>query len=158
MTLHQRLDLNQFIEQRIGKDKDVGILLRTMLVRSFGAGSFRDFWRYWNPVYGYLLYYYCYKPLCKILPRWLSLLITFACSGFFLHDLPFGWWLRVLKAHSLPVPFVATWFVVMGAVALLGDAIHLSFATLPLAARVCINCLYIVLSLLLTLSLLGFIA
>jgi len=61
--------------------------LPTMLHRSFGAHSFRAFWRYWHPVYGYFLRYYCYLPLRRFLPDSLSLVLTFALSGFLLHDL-----------------------------------------------------------------------
>jgi uncharacterized membrane protein YedE/YeeE len=143
MTSNQGITLNQFIEQRLGQNKDVGVLLRTMLVRSFGAGSFRDFWRYWNPVYGYWLYRYCYKPLRRMLPRPLCVIVTFACSGFLLHDLPFGWWVRALKTQSLPVPFVATWFVVMAVFMLLADLFKLSVSGLPFAARVAVNSAYI---------------
>ena len=152
------MTLNQFVEQRLGRDSDVGVLLWTMLVRSFGAGTFRDFWRYWNPVYGYWLHRFCYTPLRRTLPRPLCVIVTFACSGFFLHDLPFGWWVRALKSHSLPVPFVATWFVVMAVVMILADLFRVSLVRLPFAVRVSVNCAYIALSLLLTLYLLGFVA
>ncbi len=144
MTTQQRLTLTQFIALRLGKSNEPAVLLKSMLARSFGAGSFRDFWRYWNPVYGYYLFYYCYKPFGRILPRPLSVLITFACSGFFLHDFPFGWLIRALKTQSLPVPFVALWFSTIGMIVLVAEALTVDLSSYPLPLRVFINVFHIV--------------
>ncbi len=157
MTISSRITLGQFIERRLGKGTDTGALLREMFVRSFGAGSFQDFWRYWNPVYGYILYYYCYKPLRRVLPRPVAVLLTFFSSGFFLHDLPFGWWIRALRAQSLPVPFVALWFTLIGVLVLIGAALNLNFAQQPFRVRVLINVLHIVGAFLVALFLMGLI-
>ncbi len=54
--------LRQFLEYRLGKQTKEVDMLKEMLARSFGANSFHEFWRYWNPVYGYYHYYKCYKP------------------------------------------------------------------------------------------------
>jgi len=53
--------------------------------RSFGASSFAAFWRYWNPLFSYYLYYRCYRPLSRFLPRFLAVILTFAVSGA-IHD------------------------------------------------------------------------
>lgn len=151
-----RVTLTQFIEQRLSAQSDPASLLRIMFERSFGAGTLRDFWRFWNPVYGYVLYYYCYRPLRRLLPRSLSTIATFAASGFFLHDLPFGWWVRALKAHSLPAPFVAIWFVLIALLVLLADYLTLSYARLPFAARAAINGMHIVVALVLAFAVLRF--
>ena len=143
MTAQQRVTLAQFIELRLGESDNFAVLLKRMLALSFGAGSFRDFWRYWNPVYGYYLLYYCYTPLGRILPRWLCVIITFACSGFFLHDFPFGWWIRALKNQSLPVPFVALWFSTIGIIVLVAEAVKLDLKSFPLPARVFVNVLHL---------------
>ena len=74
-------------------------MLRNWLVRSFGAGTFGSFWEYWNPVYGYFLAYYVYRPLRTIMPRWVAVWLTFAACGFFLHDL-LGW----VVARQVRVP------------------------------------------------------
>jgi len=52
-----------------------------MFRRSFSAPSFAGFWRYWNPMFSYYLYYWCYKPLTRVLPRSLAVTLTFAVSG-----------------------------------------------------------------------------
>jgi hypothetical protein len=137
-----RPTLGQFIELRLGPSSSPGNLLREMFVRSFGAGSFDRFWRNWNPVYGYALYYWCYHPLRRYLPRSVSVLLTFAASGFFLHDLPTGWWIRLiryLQGGSFPIPFVALWFSLMGILTILSRALRIEYAGWPFAARASIN-------------------
>lgn len=57
-----------------------------MFKQSFGADTFGRFWQNWNPLFSYYLMYKVYKPLKSFLPRWMSVLITFAVSGA-LHDL-----------------------------------------------------------------------
>jgi hypothetical protein len=137
-----RPSLNQFIALRLGQSSSPGNLLREMLIRSFGARSFDRFWRYWNPVYGYALYYWCYRPLRRYLPRSASVLLTFAASGFFLHDLPTGWWIRLIRYFQgghFPVPFVALWFSLMGVLTLLNRAMGLDYGGWPFAARAAVN-------------------
>ena len=81
-----RPNFERFVARRL-RSASPAMSLPTMLHRSFGAHSFRAFWRYWHPVYGYFLRYYCYLPLRRFLPDSLSLVLTFALSGFLLHDL-----------------------------------------------------------------------
>jgi len=57
-----------------------------MLRRSLSAPTFGGFWRYWNPLFSYYLYYRCYRPLVRFLPRAPSVVLTFAASGA-VHDL-----------------------------------------------------------------------
>ena len=113
-----------------------------MLVRTFGAPSFDQFWRYWNPVYGYL-YYRCYRPLRRFFPRAVCVLLTFAASGFLLHDLPFGWWIRLIRSIET-VPFVTLWFCLMGALTLVSRALGWNMSSLPMWVRVTLNSLGIV--------------
>jgi hypothetical protein len=89
--------LKQFIQLRLGKQTSEINMLKEMLVRSFGADSFHEFWRYWNPVYGYYLHYKCYKPLQKYFPRYMCVILTFAASGFFymIYHLDGGYYLYV---------------------------------------------------------------
>ena len=82
--------LKRFIEFHLGKHTNEITMLKEMLVRSFGAGSFHEFWGYWNPVYGYYLYYKCYQPLKRYFPRYLCVILTFAASGFFCMIYPLG--------------------------------------------------------------------
>jgi hypothetical protein len=64
--------------------------LKNWFERSWGARSFADFWRCFNPVYGYYLSYHAYRPLRRVVPRALAMWLTFIASGFLLHDLV-GW-------------------------------------------------------------------
>jgi hypothetical protein len=138
-----RPTLTAFIAERLGEEQDPGRLLSIMLARAFGAEDFRLFWRYWNPVYGYYLYYFCYRPLRRVFPRPLGVLLTFFASGFFLHDLPFGWWVRLIKTGRLPLPFVGIWFSLMGLETLLATALRLNLTGKPFALRVAVNIVYI---------------
>ncbi len=139
MGVNPRVSLAEFIALRLGNASEPGALLGRMFCLSFGAVSFRDFWRYWNPVYGYVLNYYCYKPLQRLLPRPVCVVATFAASGFILHDLPFGWWIRALRTNSLPLPFVALWFSLMGLLVLLTDSFNLSWGSRSALARAALN-------------------
>lgn len=59
--------------------------LRNNLRRSFGAHNFAVFWNYWNPIFGYFLGKFIFKPLKKLLPIALSLVLTFVFCGL-VHD------------------------------------------------------------------------
>lgn len=139
--------LKQFIELRLGKQTSEINILKEMLVRSFGANSFHEFWHYWNPVYGYYLYYKCYKPLRKYFPRHMCVILTFAASGFFLHDLPFGWWIRVIRffqTGDFPFPFVTIWFSLMGVITLITRVWKVDFGKRKFTLRVAVNCICII--------------
>jgi hypothetical protein len=138
--------LSAYIGRRLGGGSP-GQQLGAMFTRSFGSGSPAEFWRYWNPVYGYVLNYRCYRPLRRWLTRSPALLLTFAASGFLLHDLPFGWWLRLLKTGALPLPFVSLWFVLIGIGILLAEALRVNYADRPLGVRIALNSLWILLPL-----------
>ncbi len=138
-----QLTLQAYVRRRLGDGSDLDRLGR-MFSRSFGAGSFAAFWRYWNPVYSYYLDRFCYRPLRRWLPRPVAVICTFACSGFFLHDLPFWWGVSALRTCSLPVPFVALWFATMGVVALAEARLGVGYAALPIRTRVALNALHIV--------------
>lgn len=153
MDLKQQMTLGQFVEQRLGGERDAAALLKKMFILSLGAESFREFWRYWNPVYGYFLYYYCYRPLRGLLPTPLCVIATFGASGFFLHDLPFGWWIRAIRMQRQPLPFVALWFLQIGLIVLLTDALNLTWRNQPLMVRALLNVGWVVLPFLSTLYL-----
>jgi hypothetical protein len=106
-----------------------------MLSRSFGAKSFASFWRYWNPVYHYCLYYLSYRPLSRLLPRPVAVLLTFAACGLLLHDLP-----------HLPftgVPLITVWVLFLGAGAIVSERLRMDTSKLPYAARTAINAIYL---------------
>jgi hypothetical protein len=135
-----RPSLTRYIELLLGRDS--WTQLRNWLGRSWGAGTFLEFWRYWNPVYGYYLYYYCYRPLRRLgLPRPPATLLTFVASGFFLHDIV-AWALL-----GRPVfPFVTVVLGTAGLIVLLTGWLKLDLALFPAIVRVAANLGYLALS------------
>lgn len=103
-----------------------------MVRRSFGASSFAGFWRNWNPLFSYYLYYRCYKPLVRFLPRSLAVVFTFAVSGA-VHDLFAS--LAVARLFVLFAPV----FAVFGLLVVVGERAKLNFAWAPFWLRVTIH-------------------
>lgn len=92
-----------------------------MFLRAFTASTFRGFWQYWNPLYGYGLTYFCYSPLRRIAPKAVSFVATFALSGFLLHDLLFCFVDGLPARHWFPIVTVA--FVCLALVCLLCERV-----------------------------------
>jgi hypothetical protein len=107
-------------------------------IRPFGAGSFAQFWRLWNPVYGYFLYYYSYRPLSRVVPRPAAMLATFVACGFLLHDLP-AW----LFARRVLPPGATIAFVMFGLGAVLSEWLHMDISRWPTLFRAAINIAYV---------------
>jgi hypothetical protein len=103
-----------------------------------GARSFADFWRLWNPVYGYVLLFFVYRPLRQRLPRPAAVYLTFLVSGFLLHDLPFSL-SGDLARGQVAFPAVTLLFAVFGALALLSEALRLDLARYPWWLRAASN-------------------
>src|SRR5207244_1758984 len=82
----RRPGLSAYLERRLGRG--LSTMLRNWFMRSFGAGTFSEFWQYWNPVYGYFLAYYIYALLRRICPRPMAVWLTFLTCGFVMHALP----------------------------------------------------------------------
>lgn len=76
----------EYQRRRLGRRGPQWHQIVRMVGRSFGAPTFAAFWRYWNPLFGYYLYYRCYRPLIRIIPRPMAVIATFAASGV-VHDL-----------------------------------------------------------------------
>jgi hypothetical protein len=114
-------------------------MLRNWLVRSFGAGTFAGFWEYWNPVYGYFLAYYVYRPLRTVAPRPVAVWLTFGACGFFLHDLV-GW----ILARQVRAPEMSLLFVLFGGGGVVSEALRLDFSRRPLIVRVLANSIFLV--------------
>lgn len=111
-----------------------------MLYRSFGAGSFSEFWRYWNPVFGYFLGRYIFIPLKACFPSGLALVMTFVFCGA-LHD-------AVSMAVRRDIAFLFTpWFFVMGVAVVVSSALKLDYSIYHWLSRALINFSYIALSL-----------
>src|SRR5215471_11404482 len=108
-------------------------------IKPFGASSFAGFWRQWNPVYGYFLYYYSYRPLLRVMPRVPAMLITFVACGLVLHDLP-AW----LLTRRLLAPGATIAFSLFGLGAVLSELFHMDLSGWPFPVRAGVNILYLV--------------
>ena len=110
--------------------------LRNMLSRSLGAGKFSVFWNYWNPIWGFYLGIYIFKPLKLFLPQALSLIITFVICGF-IHDLA----IMMLKLKfSL---FLTPWFLFMGLSVVVSEYLKIDYSRFPWIVRSTINIIII---------------
>lgn len=130
------MNLSDYIKKRNGVPLGASYSLRNMMFRSFGAGKFSKFWKYWNPIWSYYLGKYIFKPLKIIFPASLSLLITFAFSGF-LHDL-------VIMLLRWEFALLLTpWFLFMGSCVIIGDYAKIDYSKFTWTIRASINILII---------------
>ncbi|MCO5168822.1 MAG: hypothetical protein M9894_20985 [Planctomycetes bacterium] len=128
----------QFVARLHG---DAGAL--RIVGRALAAGSLPEFWRRWNPAYGYLLRYYVHAPLRRRLPAQVARLLTFLLCGLVLHDLPFLYLPALLRGASPPPPFTTLLFLVFALQAELSTALRVSWAGRSLPTRVLANLLAI---------------
>jgi hypothetical protein len=123
------LTYNEYERRRLGRPATQWAGVVTMVYRSFGAASFGRFWRYWNPLFSYYLYYKCYRPLAQVLPRSLAVVLTFAVSGT-VHDLAASFLLGQVYVLFLPV------FAFFGVLVVIEEAfrLDLTWASVPFRA------------------------
>lgn len=126
------ISLRQYVKRRNGVPLGDNRSLPNMLRYSLGAGTFAEFWLYWNPIWGYYLARYIQRPLLKLLPPSVALILTFVVSGA-LHDLAIS-----LVKQTVYVVFTP-WFGVMALVIVLTQALKLSYSALPWLFRAIIN-------------------
>ncbi len=106
------MTLTEYIRKRNGVPIGSSKSLRNNLHRSLGAKNFSTFWNYWNPIFGYYLGKYIFKPLKRILPITVSLLFTFIFCGL-IHD-------GVATIYRGKVSlFFTIWFLLMGVAVLI---------------------------------------
>lgn len=132
-----RLTFAQYLRFRLGASSGRTAWFN-FFIKPFGASSFAGFWRQWNPVYGYFLYYYSYRPLSQVLPRAPAMLMTFAACGFLLHDVP-AW----ILTRRLLAPGATIAFSLFGLGAVLGEAFHMDISRWPFLVRASVNFSYI---------------
>lgn len=101
------MKLSEYVAKRNGVPIGHPKSLRNNLQRSLGAKNFSAFWNFWNPIFGYYLGTKIFKPLKKILPVALALILTFVFCGF-VHDL-----VTTLLRGKLSL-FFSVWFLLMG--------------------------------------------
>ena len=119
------LTLGEYLNYRLGSQGGRTAWFN-FFIKPFGARSFAEFWRLWNPVYGYFLVYVCYRPLARVVPRPAAVILTFATCGFVLHDLP-AW---AFTGRVLP-PGATITFILFGFGVIAGEALHMVFGTTP---------------------------
>ena len=133
-----RLTLAQYLELRLGRQGGQTAWFN-FFIRPFGASSFVEFWRLWNPVYGYVLYSSSsYRPLLRLMPRPAAMLVTFVTCGFLLHDVP-AW---MVTRRVLP-PGATLAFIFFGLGAVLSDAFRMDLSQWPVGGRAAVNFTYI---------------
>lgn len=136
------MNLSEYIKRRNGVPMGANNSLRNMLVRSFGAGRFSVFWKYWNPIWSYYLGKYIYKPLKTLVPRAMALILTFAVCGF-LHDV-----VIMLLQNEFALLFTP-WFVLMALWLVISDYLKIDYSKYSFFRRVLINTLTLAFTLLL---------
>ncbi len=129
--------LGQYVRHRNGVPLGASGSMGNMLRRSLGAKDFSEFWQFWNPVWGYYLGYFIFRPLHRYLHYSAAIILTFAVSGA-LHDL------AVMLLKWKLIFFFTPWFTLMGATAILTKALGISFAAKPFVFRAMANIVFII--------------
>ncbi|MEA2096204.1 MAG: hypothetical protein U9P73_05890 [Candidatus Cloacimonadota bacterium] len=146
--------LKHYIHLRLGSG-NIPDILKSMFVKAFRAKSAKEFWNYWNPVFGYYMLFYFYKPLTNKVPRAIRVIATFTVSGFFLHDLLLWWpfcWVIAYKTHF---PLGTIWFIFLAIIMLILEKIGFSTEKYSPEIRVLANFTYLGFTLGLTLLVAG---
>lgn len=115
------MNLSDYVKKRNGVPLGATDSLRNMLFRSLRAGRFPLFWKYWNPIWGFYLGKYVFRPFKTILPSAPSILLTFTLSGFF-HDLV----IMLLKRNFELL--LTPWFLSMGLCVVLSDSAKIDYS------------------------------
>ena len=134
--MQKAVSLAKYVKKRNGVAIGASGSMKNMFQRALGAGSFTQFWHYWNPVWGYYLSRNVMKPASSFLPVWLAVLITFAVSGG-LHDIA----VSVVKWQF--ILFFTPWFVFMGLMVVVTKYLDLTYGGLPWGVKAVINSAFI---------------
>ena len=126
------MTLEEYTYYRTGSTK-VSLIIRNMFFKPFISSSFRSFWKYWNPSWGYFLLFYCYKPIRTIFPSWASLIITFLICGL-LHDIIYMIPIMMNEGEFV-FPFITMWFLIISIGILLTEYLQIDFKKIKLMYR-----------------------
>jgi D-alanyl-lipoteichoic acid acyltransferase DltB (MBOAT superfamily) len=132
-----RIPLQTYLDYRLGRNQPWWRQTYNVLVRPLAAPSLAEFWRTWNPVWGYYLAAWFYRPARRALPHPAAVMVTFTVSGL-VHNL-----LAALLSHRLN-PFVTVWFMLYGVVMVASEALHMDLSRLPAPARILVNLAYLI--------------
>ncbi len=141
----KQMSLTDYVQYRNDVPLGASGSLQNMLVRSLGAGTFGKFWQYWNPIWGYTLGRYVYKPLNRFLPSTVSLILTFIISGG-IHDL------ATMLVRGVAIFVFTPWFFLMGIVVVFGRLLKLDYSNQAFRVRVAINVTFILVCLMTTIG------
>ena len=137
------MTLTEYIKKRNGVSIGSSKSLRNNLYRSLGAKNFSTFWNYWNPIFGYYLGKFVFKPFKIIFPVAISLMLTFIICGL-IHD-------AVTTIFRGKISFFFTiWFSIMGFVVLITKYLKHNYSKKIWIIRSLINLSIIIISFLLT--------
>ncbi len=126
------MTLKEYIKKRNGVAVGNPKSLRNNLYRSLGAKNFSIFWTYWNPIFGYYLGNFIFKPLKRYFPVAIALLLTFIFCGL-IHDA-----VTILFRGETSL-FFTLWFLIMGGAVLITKHFNLNYLKQLWIIRVLIN-------------------
>lgn len=142
------MKLSEYVKKRNGVPIGHSRSLQYNLQRSLGAKNFSAFWNFWNPIFGYYLGTKIFKPLKRVFPITISLILTFIFCGM-VHDL-----VTTLVRVKLSL-FFSVWFFLMGIAVVAAKYINYDLSGKKWLCRVTMNIVIIGLCLLLTILLNG---
>lgn len=126
------LTLSEYIIKRNGVPMGSPKSLRNNLHRSLGAKNFSTFWNYWNPIFGYYLGKFIFKPIKTMVPVSVSFIATFVFCGL-IHDA-----VTTLVRGKIAF-FFTLWFFFMSLAVLLSKKLKHNFSKQSWIMRACIN-------------------
>jgi hypothetical protein len=135
------MTLEEYTYYRTGSTK-VSLIIRNMFFKPFVSSSFRSFWKYWNPSWGYFLLFYCYKPIKTVFPHWAALMITFLISGL-VHDMIYILPMMMNEVEFV-FPFITVWFLILSIGILLTEYLQIDFNKTNLKFRPIFHLAYLV--------------
>lgn len=137
------MNVSEYVKKRNGVPLGHSRSLRNNLERSLGAGNFALFWNFWNPVFGYYLGTKVFRPLKKILPAAIAMVLTFIICGL-VHDV-----VTTLVRGKLSL-FFTVWFLLMGSLVVVSKHMAYNLAAKTWLLRATVNLLFIVVCFILT--------
>ncbi|MDR6966834.1 hypothetical protein J2X31_000832 [Flavobacterium arsenatis] len=140
------MNLSEYVKKRNGVPFGHPNSLRNNLQRSLGANNFSVFWSFWNPIFGYYLGKKIFRPLKRIFPAALCVVLTFVFCGL-IHDL-----VTTLIRVKVSL-FFAVWFLLMGIMVVISKQIKYNLSNQNWIVRAITNLSIIGICLLITISL-----
>lgn len=126
------MTLIEYVKKRNGVPIGNSKSLRNNLSRSLGAKNFSTFWKYWNPIFGYYLGKFIFKPLKRIFPIGIALLFTLTFCGL-IHDVV------TIIFRGKTSFFFTLWFLLMGLAVLISKFYKHNFAEKKWIIRALVN-------------------